>query len=107
MRAVLETSRGSLSNSFGCYNVGIEEYSNLINVYPNPTTESIRFSINSGGVKEVKLEIINTVGAVVKVHEGYSSGQVVAMDVSDLPSGIYFLKTSANGLKGSTKFFKL
>ena len=63
-----------------------------LNIYPNPVTNGIvNFS------KEVKnIYIFNSLGALVKNVE-----RAKTIDVSDLSTGIYFVKTSL----GNSKLF--
>ena len=75
-----------LSKKTGC-TIGLDELvlENL-EVYPNPTTGS--FTI-AGHEKPVEMELINASGVLVKRGNIEPNGQV---DISNLPTGIYFLK---------------
>ncbi|WP_417612576.1 T9SS type A sorting domain-containing protein [Owenweeksia hongkongensis] len=76
-----------LTRKTGC-NIGIEEleFENL-EVYPNPVSNT--FTV-SGSENPMDIELINAAGVLVKKKgEVKPNGQV---DISNLPTGIYFLK---------------
>ena len=71
-------------------NVGIEEVSNIVQLYPNPTTGMI--TIATKKIVE-KIEIYNLTGQVVQTE--VQAGYLVQIDLSDeLPKGQYILKTT-------------
>jgi len=62
-----------------------------VNVFPNPTSDVVQFSITSGQTKASSIEIVNQTGQVVfnqAIQNDNSSNLTV--DVSSLPAGIYF-----------------
>jgi CotH kinase protein/Secretion system C-terminal sorting domain len=67
-------------------------------VYPNPTKGNVvsEVEVNSDGL--LRMELINSLGVnVYNVTNWVSSGRhVIALDISALGSGIYFLKTTFN-----------
>jgi hypothetical protein len=88
------------------FNTWWESVRNLKNsslVYPNPVKN--QFSINSTtGVAHC--EIFNTLGRIVKKYNNYKL--VRNIDVSDLPSGLYYYKiTFENDQESSGKFVKM
>ena len=65
-------------------NLSIEENSLVdLNIYPNPTTNSVNIQSNSS---IEKIELYNTLGSLVKVV--FNSNRV---DLNDVESGIYFI----------------
>jgi hypothetical protein len=73
-------------------NIGIEEYSlgNNFNVYPNPTTRFLNFN------KMTDVAIYDNNGQRIRVYR-----ETQSIDVSDLKSGVYYLK---NTLGDAAKF---
>lgn len=80
-----------------CFNVsavGIDEaVENTIAVYPNPTSSSITIS-KDGFTSAETLVVLDITGKTVKSINFTANGQTV--DMSDLKSGIYFLKDAKN-----------
>ncbi|MDI6834054.1 MAG: T9SS type A sorting domain-containing protein, partial [Bacteroidales bacterium] len=69
-----------------------EELSNNIAIYPNPTTGI--FIIEGGNDKYI--EIINEVGQTVFIKQYIGNNNQNIVNVSNLPSGIYFVKILSN-----------
>jgi hypothetical protein len=83
-------------------NVGIDKIQAEaeINFYPNPVAEELHFS---GGAKIETIEIINTLGSMVLRRSNAKD----RIDVSDLHTGLYFVKVYSNsGLLETHKFIK-
>jgi len=75
---------------------------NPIKLYPNPATDKI--TIESNYVNN-KIEIYNNLGQ--NVYSCYSTDLTSEINVSEYPTGIYFVKLSnQNGKVTSTKFIK-
>ena len=87
---------------FNSSNVGINEVSqsNLFTVYPNPTNSAL--TINSIA-NYTSIQIVNMLGQVVFTKEKSAS-----LNVSSLPSGIYFIQLVDNkgSVIGKEKFVK-
>jgi uncharacterized repeat protein (TIGR01451 family) len=83
------------------YAVGINELNILNNaiIFPNPTKEEINISFTLESNKEIKLELYNTLGQIVKL---ITKGKLPAgkneinLSVADLPVGVYYLKFSVD-----------
>jgi hypothetical protein len=76
---------------------------NAIKVFPNPTADFV--SISSGKAFEEinRVEFHNTFGQVV-----LSSNQLKNIDITKLPSGLYFIKATSNkGFRATTKLQKV
>ena len=75
---------------------------NSIKLYPNPATDKITIESNS---TNNKIEIYNNLGQ--NVYSCYSTELTSEINVSEYPTGIYFVKLSnQNGKVTSTKFIK-
>lgn len=66
-------------------------------VYPNPTESHTLVSVNlPAGPQDVTLQVVNNLGQVVNEHAVVGSLQrTFALDVSDLPAGMYTVKVAA------------
>jgi hypothetical protein len=62
----------------------------FLNIYPNPGNDIIFIDANGNEFSNVKLNVINPVGQVVKSFE-YHSFKREKIDISNLPAGIYSL----------------
>lgn len=76
----------------------ISNPANNLKIYPNPANDEL--NISSSGIIEF-ISITNLVGQTVYTH-GYNS-EMVRVNVSDLPSGVYFVKVNGTEVK---KFLK-
>lgn len=83
-----EGHRGIMLDNFSLQtNVSINELERLvINIHPNPTTDKLNVSSNYIG----ELKLFNIVGnTLFKQHK---SEYQTELDISDLPTGVYFLQ---------------
>ena len=79
----LQISRTALS---------IEENDNIsFNIYPNPANETVWVETNVSFEKGT-IELLNTLGQVVTKHTVNQQSKKYNLDVSNIPSGIYFVK---------------
>ena len=75
-----------------------------IKLYPNPATELI--NIELGGVNSYrKVQIINLYGQVV-LEEGFNNSQDLAINISKLTSGFYFVAIDIENKIVTQKFIK-
>lgn len=65
------------------------------NIYPNPSNELINVELSSDETTNIVLTIVDNIGRtwvqrVINVHTGFST---ITIDVSSLPSGLYYLES--------------
>ena len=70
----------------------------VFNLYPNPTTGNIFFSINSNERQQADIAVTDLTGRIIysnsqKLSSGANSLQV---NISDAPTGLYLLKVATN-----------
>lgn len=68
-----------------------------VNIYPNPFTEMVTVNINAKENGKLKIELYNIIGAKVmqdKTFLYFSGISEKQIDLSELPNGMYFLKTT-------------
>ncbi len=73
-----------------------------INLYPNPASTRLNIEIAAGNFE--KITILSSTGAIakqLKLQEG-----TIAIDISDLASGMYFIQFVSKGLSITKKFVK-
>lgn len=89
--------------------VGIEEafFNAEIDLYPNPSTGQFTLAVSTKQKLELNLSIYNVLGKQVWVDALQASGTSnKAIDLSDLPDGIYFLNLEAEGKTAVRKLVK-
>lgn len=76
-----------------------------INAYPNPSRGITRLSLNlPGGNENYKIRISNTIGKVLYVNELIPAEKLeVELNMTSLPSGIYFYSLLVNDKTVETK----
>lgn len=68
-----------------------------VNVFPNPVSDLLQISYELPGSGEVQVKLVNALGQVVQeTHSGVAGLQVLKMDVSNCPSGIYNVLLSSD-----------
>ena len=70
-----------------------------ITVFPNPATSQVTLNLTVFQTVNLELEIYNNLGILVKSipHQALETGiQAINIDITELASGFYFLKTSLN-----------
>ena len=83
--------------------VGIDELElTNVSVYPNPATNVLYVNLSS---INYSLEVINLIGEVVLKVENKSN--TTSLELSNLKSGVYYLKISSEGKQKQMKFVKL
>jgi hypothetical protein len=81
--------------------VDLAEYENL-KIFPNPADNSIFIKADES-LTGSKFQIFNYAG--LEVHFDRISGETTQIDITDLPSGLYYVKFEAYN-KGNMKFLK-
>ncbi|MDD3739476.1 MAG: T9SS type A sorting domain-containing protein, partial [Lentimicrobiaceae bacterium] len=85
-------------------NVGVEYKSiEVVEVYPNPASD--RIIVKSKDMSEIsKIQLVNTLGQVIKsIDNPNRNSDVVALDVTNVPSGVYVVKVVRNNRSLSSK----
>lgn len=97
-------ARGYNSLPLTCSSTGINE-ANIseqnFNLYPNPANETLNISIHES--KKAQIQIFNTMGMLIKEFE--ISQQSLQINISDFPSGLYFIQNKSQP-QYSQKFIK-
>ena len=81
-----------------------EQQESRLSIYPNPATEKITVEI-SGTEKESTLTIVNIEGQELITRQ--ITKPKTQIDISNLPSGIYFLRLTNDKTVEVVKFVKL
>jgi hypothetical protein len=70
---------------------------NALVIYPNPASD--RIYINSDNISTIsRVELMNAIGNIVRILDTPSAtGNELSLNVSDLPSGVYFVRVLYDG----------
>ena len=72
-------------------------------VYPNPASDKISFNVSESLNLEAKVEIINSVGSIIRVVKMISQKQTI--DLSGLTNGLYLVRVT-NGSYSATEMIR-
>ncbi len=72
-------------------------------LYPNPATSHINIVLNEAAKEDMLLQIVNHMGQIVKNARIVFGTQVLKLEVSELPKGIYILKLTGSDSVQSVK----
>jgi len=87
-----------------CVGLNEAEKSNLISVYPNPASDVLNISFNTGTAEILKLKMINSLGNVVYTETLSTTGKVNnTINVGNMADGMYFLNVQGKNLSYSQK----
>ncbi len=79
--------------------VGSDEIlsNNFVNIYPNPANDFININFNSELTSKARIVIYNILGETMAlIEENNISSETLKIDVSNYPSGIYYLNVQAD-----------
>lgn len=93
-------SGGWLEFGYFVEGVGVDEWTNTISVSPNPVANAIRLN----NVEGARIAVYSAAGQQVKSVDNAAANTVIS--VSDLSSGIYFVKITSGGKVNTVKFVK-
>lgn len=72
------------------------DISSLLSVYPNPTRHTLSIRLNSEPGAPVILQLFNMNGSLIRTLQlPNRAGALLETDLSDMPAGIYYLKSGA------------
>jgi len=87
-----------------CVGVDKVDAASPVSVYPNPASNNMNISINSGTSEILKVKMLNALGNVVYSSSVSTSGKLNhAINVGKLSEGIYFLTDEGKNLNYSHK----
>lgn len=86
--------------------VGMDELTGLSNVkiYPNPANDLLNIDYNKNGDDAIEISVIDQFGRVITSINGLSNGfNHNTMNVSNLGSGVYYVRFTTNGFSKSER----
>jgi hypothetical protein len=96
------------SNIFYVTYTGIDELkeNNLFRVSPNPTSGKIDITITKPGKQDYVIELLNNHGELLLSHKYEHSKTVLQLNISQYPSGIYFLRYNSGNESTMVKMIR-
>lgn len=104
--AVVENADGCAiqTNTVDLNNVSVgDREKSEVKVYPNPTADMIFIE---GITSDSELEVLNSAGQIVELTLNRGTNSLVTADVSNLPSGMYFIRVENSGSRSVISFSK-
>lgn len=100
----------NLTTKPNCLNpitIGVNEIlkQNDFSIFPNPATESITIKINTEGISKISYEIIDVLGKTIIKNE-VTDLTNININISNIKSGVYFIKLQVNNSTVTKKFVK-
>ncbi len=102
------TSNSAISVNTNVF-VGISEstLNSSFSIYPNPTNNNLNVMLTNSSSENVTVKIFNNIGQLVKtINLGNTTDINQQIDISDLSSGIYMVKTTIGNASASKKLIK-
>ncbi len=86
----------------------IKQTEKYVSVYPNPATDNLNIDITTEKSSNPEVQILNSFGQVVysEIYTINSGQNTVKMNISELPSGIYFVRATFGNESIIKKFVK-
>jgi len=78
-----------------------------VRVFPNPATSIISIDFNGNTPVSLRTEIYNSTGIYITEKLVYDNRGEYIIDISDLPSGLYFMRLTGNNYTTTTRFTKI
>lgn len=93
--------------SSNCFTlIGVNEYQKpQMAVYPNPLNGNILSIKNTNNISDFKIEVLSVDGKKLKEFT-FTNETELTIDMSDIKSGIYFIKTTHDSQSSVMKFIK-
>lgn len=102
------TSNSAISVNTNVF-VGISEstLNSNFSIYPNPANNNLNVMLTNSSSENVTVKIFNNIGQLVKtINLGNTKDINQQIDISDLSSGIYMVKTTIGNASASKKLIK-
>lgn len=100
-------SDNQIINVVNCVGIGETSESVSLEIYPNPTSGKFNININANELINAELKVIDIVGKVIYYQNKLNvlGTQSVNIDLSEHPSGIYFVQIKNENYSISKKVF--
>ena len=86
----------------------LSQFDDVLSIYPNPSTDLVKLSLNIKDAATLELKIINVMGQTVasRNYGNLVGSQILPLNVSEFPAGIYTVEVLVNGSLSTKQFVK-
>ena len=86
----------------------LSQFDDMLSIYPNPSTDFVQLSLNIKDASDLKISILNVMGQKVASRDygNLIGAQVLPLNVSGFPAGIYTVEVLINGALSTKQFVK-
>jgi len=100
--ATVYSSRSNIATNASETGINVlKDISNMISIYPNPTSDKLELTISGNINPKSNLFIYNILGSIIKSERLSSNKQII--DLGNLTNGIYMLVVKSDKFTGSQK----
>lgn len=100
---VLEGAAQSKLNNYPSFDINTNATQNkfTMRAFPNPTRDRVQIRLDQLGIGDIHIAIANLQGQRLIERDYFANGgsEVLEMDVSNLPSGLYIMMAKQNGIR--------
>ena len=75
-------------------------------LYPNPAISNVNIALNEAAAEDMQVQVINQMGQIVGTTRLIKGMQLIKLDISKLPKGIYSVKITGNEVLQIKKLVK-
>ena len=86
----------------------LSQFDDVLSIYPNPSTDLVKLSLNIKDAATLELKIINVIGQTLasRNYGNLVGSQILPLNVSEFPAGIYTVEVLVNGSLSTKQFVK-
>lgn len=98
--------------SYARFGIGVDvtalenELGKYVKVYPNPTKGTFNIAFDKILSGNVEMKLYNAVGALIKTYTYENPSDIQAINLENMPKGLYVLRVSNQGKVGNIKVIK-
>lgn len=98
--------------SYARFGIGVDvtalndELGKYVKIYPNPTQGTFNIAFDKVLTGNVELKLYNAVGALLKTYSYENPSEIQAINLENMPKGLYVLRVTNNGKVGNIKVIK-
>jgi len=86
----------------------LSQFDDMLSIYPNPSSDFVQLSLNIMDAADLQINIVNVMGQKVATRDygNLMGSQVLPLNVSKFPAGIYTVEVLINGTLATKQFVK-
>ncbi|WP_417214619.1 T9SS type A sorting domain-containing protein [Bizionia sp.] len=81
-------------------NLSVGEFASVnYTMYPNPANTVVNFEFSKGNMNTIQIQVFDVTGKLVSTSNPILEGNMLSLNVANLPQGLYFIELKSNGFK--------